>query len=262
MVASKFIEILNKKDNIQQLETAELKSIINEYPYFQAARALYLKGLKNQDSFKYNNELKITASHTTDRTILFSYITSNDFNYKKEDIHQQISEKITEEKLINKTESVNKTSIEKPTKLKEKTIGEDIIKAKESLEIGKPISFSSTENHSFSEWLQISSRKPIVRETNKTFKTTVKKGDLINKFIQNNPKIKPLAKDKTIAIPIKKNKPDSSLMTATLAKVYLEQKKYENAIQAYRILSLKYPEKSSFFADQIKRIQILQKNKS
>lgn len=262
MVASKFIEILNKKDNIQQLETAELKSIINEYPYFQAARALYLKGLKNQDSFKYNNELKITASHTTDRTILFSYITSNDFNYKKEDIHQQISEKITEEKLINKTESVNKTSIEKPTKLKEKTIGEDIIKAKESLEIGKPISFSSTENHSFSEWLQISSRKPIVRETNKTFKKTVKKGDLINKFIQNNPKIKPLAKDKTIAIPIKKNKQDSSLMTATLAKVYLEQKKYENAIQAYRILSLKYPEKSSFFADQIKRIQILQKNKS
>lgn len=262
MVASKFIEILNKKDNIQQLETAELKSIINEYPYFQAARALYLKGLKNQDSFKYNNELKITASHTTDRTILFSYITSNDFNYKKEDIHQQISEKITEEKLINKTESVNKTSIEKPTKLKEKTIGEDIIKAKENLEIGKPISFSSTENHSFSEWLQISSRKPIVRETNKTFKKTVKKGDLINKFIQNNPKIKPLAKDKTIAIPIKKNKPDSSLMTATLAKVYLEQKKYENAIQAYRILSLKYPEKSSFFADQIKRIQILQKNKS
>jgi len=50
-------------------------------------------------------------------------------------------------------------------------------------------------------------------------------------------------------------------MTETLAKVYLEQKKYENAIQAYRILSLKYPEKSGFFADQIKRIQILQKNK-
>ena len=32
-------------------------------------------------------------------------------------------------------------------------------------------------------------------------------------------------------------------------------------LQAYKILSLKYPEKSGFFADQIKRIQILQKNK-
>ena len=51
MVVSKFTEILSKKENIQQLETAELKSIVEEFPYFQAARALYLKGLKNQDSF-------------------------------------------------------------------------------------------------------------------------------------------------------------------------------------------------------------------
>ena len=50
-------------------------------------------------------------------------------------------------------------------------------------------------------------------------------------------------------------------MTETLAKVYLAQKKYENAIQAYKILSLKYPEKSSLFADQIQRIKILQNNK-
>ena len=61
---------------------------------------------------------------------------------------------------------------------------------------------------------------------------------------------------------VSKNEPSNSLMTETLAKVYLEQKKYENAIQAYKILSLKYPEKSGFFADQIKRIQTLQKNKS
>ena len=47
-------------------------------------------------------------------------------------------------------------------------------------------------------------------------------------------------------------------MTETLAKVYLEQNKYENAIKAYKILSLKYPEKSGFFADQIKRIRTLQ----
>ena len=48
-------------------------------------------------------------------------------------------------------------------------------------------------------------------------------------------------------------------MTETLAKVYLEQKKYKKAIQAYRILSLKYPEKSSFFANRIKAVKELQK---
>ena len=52
------------------------------------------------------------------------------------------------------------------------------------------------------------------------------------------------------------------LMTETLPLIYLEQKNYEKAIQSYKILSLKYPEKSGFFADQIKAIKILQKNKS
>jgi virulence-associated protein VapD len=44
-------------------------------------------------------------------------------------------------------------------------------------------------------------------------------------------------------------------MTETLARVYLEQKKYQKAIQAYEILILKYPEKSSFFADRISDIR-------
>lgn len=52
----------------------------------------------------------------------------------------------------------------------------------------------------------------------------------------------------------------TKLMTETLAKVYLEQKKYTKAIQAYEILILKYPEKSSFFADRINEIKNLQQN--
>ena len=106
--------------------------------------------------------------------------------------------------------------------------------------------------------MQLSTKKPINREELSKNKPNKKVG-IIEKFIQNNPKISPLSKDKNVSISVTKNKQDSSLMTETLAKVYLAQKKYENAIQAYRILSLKYPEKSGFFADQIKRIKILQK---
>jgi hypothetical protein len=64
----------------------------------------------------------------------------------------------------------------------------------------------------------------------------------------------------TPAIIDKKQEDNNHLMTETLAKVYLEQKKYQRAIQAYEILILKYPEKSSFFADQIKNIKDLQQN--
>ena len=49
-------------------------------------------------------------------------------------------------------------------------------------------------------------------------------------------------------------------MTETLARVYLEQKKYDKAIKAFKILSLKYPEKSGFFADRIKAVKFLQQH--
>ena len=57
----------------------------------------------------------------------------------------------------------------------------------------------------------------------------------------------------------KKDKDDPELITETLAKILTNQKKYKKAIKAYRILSLKYPKKSSFFADQIKKIKKLDK---
>ncbi|WP_439130349.1 hypothetical protein [Polaribacter sp.] len=247
-----FIAILKERQKIKQLETAELKTIVDDYPYFQSARALYLKGLKNQDSFKYNNELKITAAHTADRTVLFDFITSKEFDNAKNEIHKQISSKISEEKPIEKISETTLDNTEKT--LKSVGIPE------EKLQIGKPIQFVKSENYSFNEWLQLASKKPIERTEIKA-KPVSKKEKIIEKFIKTNPKIEPLSKDKSVSIAVAKNKQDSSLMTETLAKVYLEQKKYENAIQAYRILSLKYPEKSGFFADQIKRVQILQKHK-
>ena len=51
------------------------------------------------------------------------------------------------------------------------------------------------------------------------------------------------------------------LITETLAAIYLRQKKYEKAQKAYEKLSLKYPEKSIYFASQIKEIEKL-KNKN
>ena len=45
------------------------------------------------------------------------------------------------------------------------------------------------------------------------------------------------------------------LTTETLAEIYVEQGHYKRAIQTYEILSLKYPKKSSFFANRINEIK-------
>lgn len=277
MDVNTYTDLLQRPELLKSEQVSDLKSIIKEYPFFQSARALYLKGLKNQDSFRYNNELKVTAAYTTDRTILFDFITSAKF-HSKDNIHQQISQKIQAEEV----EVIDEIVVEKPTPVQETELAsaekeERIPTVEEKLEIGKPIRFTSNETHSFHEWLQLTAKKPIVR-TQKPFaeeasvetpsaeksveKTSLDKFQIIDKFIENNPKIVPIEKGEKVSIELPKDKVDKSLMTETLAKVYLEQNKYSKAIKAYEILSLKYPEKSGFFADQIKKIRILQKNKS
>ena len=50
--------LLEHPDKITSEETTQLRTVVEEFPFFQAARALHLKGLKNEDSFLYNTYLK------------------------------------------------------------------------------------------------------------------------------------------------------------------------------------------------------------
>ncbi|GGB71058.1 hypothetical protein GCM10007424_08820 [Flavobacterium suaedae] len=299
-----YITLLNKPYSLSERQTAELEQVLAEFPYLQSARAIQLKGLYNQDSFRYNTELKKTAAHTTDRSVLFDFITSEQFasidkehfdNTQKtiELLPVNESEEITVapkdkvEESIKRTikESESEVEIESPQEIPqaspqaettEKEVESTEKSAEEKLEIGKPLTFNRSETHSFSEWLQLSKITPINREENKeeevdesekTDSTSTsssaldKKLEIIDRFIESNPKITP---SKTAPAPTtnlgSRNEDNNSLMTETLAKVYLEQKKYSKAIQAYEILILKYPEKSVFFADRIADIKILQQN--
>jgi tetratricopeptide (TPR) repeat protein len=278
MNVSDYTYILNKPDAVNDRHTFGLERIVQEFPYFQSARALHLKGLYNQDSFKYNQQLKVTAAYTTDRSVLFDFITSGDFKTLQQQFFEE-KEAMIHEIMVNESEwVVAEAYLESKIDPLERSIlhsikeaapdkvemGESASAIEEKLEIGKPLDFSG-EKHSFSEWLQLASFKPIEREVT-AVETVVdeekkKKLELIDRFIEANPKIAPVRDSNPVSLAAARVNEDTSyLMTETLAKVYLEQKKYNKAIQAYEILILKYPEKSSLFADRISDIRILQQN--
>jgi hypothetical protein len=255
MNKSQYISLLQNTEDINASKTQQLEEVISDFPYFQSARALLLKGFNKTYSYKYNSTLKKTAAYTIDRKVLFDFITSSLF----------INKTISEIESLEKTEIIKEETIEVlPKKITDvvsttdKEIEKETQKASEILEIGNPIQFIDSELHSFNEWMQLTKREPIIRT-----KKPKDKFSIIDTFIKTKPKIKPADKSSvTIDISFESSTANDSLMTETLAKVYLEQKKYENSIKAYHILSLKYPEKSGFFADRIKAIKILQRNKS
>ena len=107
---------------------------------------------------------------------------------------------------------------------------------------------SKVEKYSFLDWFDI---------INDDIPKVEKKLDLINEFIKNSPKIEFSKEEKSENEIIINTKIKDELITETLAKIYVTQKKFNKAIKAYDILSLKYPKKSSFFADQINYIKKL-----
>ena len=279
MNVTDYTYLINKPHAINGKQTDALEKVLDEFPFFQSARALRLKGLFNQNSFKYNYALKVTAAHTTDRTVLFDFISSDTFVAIQKGLYDKKVLELLDISVVDCEEIKSEIRFESKTNPLEQSIltsikgvsevEEDTKIAVEKLEIGKPLGFSINEKHSFQEWLQLSRIEPIVRKKENLVSIVTltleeeknKKNELIDKFIESSPKISPIRQEEVSKTYGEQSQTNNSyLMTETLARVYLEQKKYQKAIQAYEILILKYPEKSSFFADHISDIKILQQN--
>jgi len=90
--------------------------------------------------------------------------------------------------------------------------------------------------------------------------------ELINQFIAEQMQLSEQAVQTPIVAPIDENekaeiadesiedptKTDDSMLSESLAKMYISRHKYSQALEIIKRLSLKYPEKSIYFADQIR----------
>jgi tetratricopeptide (TPR) repeat protein len=92
-----------------------------------------------------------------------------------------------------------------------------------------------------------------------------KGGSLIDKFLSSEPAPIRMDSENTNEtreedeneIMEKSVSESDELITETLAMIYFEQKKYDKALDAFKKLSLKYPEKSVYFATRIEEIEKL-----
>ena len=233
----------------RQSSAEDIHDIVLEYPYFQAARLLYLEKIK-ESSF-YKQAFIKTATYAPDRKILFKITEAS--RHKWTQLYENASIPEIEDddsfSLIDKfLEAYSDPSSEKQSKeqeILEKTIF-------------NPAATST-------DYLATFEKK---EDEGKTTSENDGQMVLIDSFIEkveNNISENPVYDEKTdyrsepsVSQDDMLIKPgDDAFLTESLAKIYIKQKRYSKALEIIKKLSLKYPEKNIYFADQIRFLEKL-----
>jgi hypothetical protein len=251
-----FSDLIGNYDTNDETLVSKMAVFIEKYPYFQLPRFIYTKSLIDQNKDPSNTALNQLSLYTSERALLKNGIESPfTFTTKSNDLMEE-SDTTVEDK-VNKEVEISET------------IDRDIIPHKEPSEAiipstdkttaeEKPASDVADLKMSFTEWVVYTTDNEYTKQTvdikeEKEEEENEKqplsdKLPIIDRFIAADPKIAPVDKGDFYS---------EELMTETLAKLLVKQKKYKKAIKAYKILSLKYPEKNVFFAGRIQDIKNL-----
>lgn len=247
-------KIQNEKLEVIDKEESSIEEISNE-PEITAARKESIVQTESEivESIDaINDEIKSSESGSLgklEEQILSSAVGTS--------IAIDIEKELFNEDSIN-TENIN--TLDKSELTSENIIEEEIIEVESTTEVKTPLP------ESFTDWLKNSKLNSINDENTEVVKQTKKSvpsKNLIDKFIQEEPKISKPKKE--FYSPIVQGKlsleEDNWFVTETLARIYENQEDYSKAINAYEILGLKFPEKKVYFANRIEKIESLKKQK-
>jgi len=231
----------------------DLRQMMDDYPYFHAVRLLYLKNLAVIKDVRLEKELKKMSVFIPDRRLLYHLI--NEPPADKDKRNEQ------------KPPSSRKTKTELAFEVVEKVIPDDEPDEQDFVSkfISKPVT-PQMASSDYSNWLaQNVDDLPTEDGTG----SRLKHQELIDTFIAAESKLtqrmNPAGVKKDAATtdeneilhdnPLEKISLDDSYFTETLARVYIGQKRYDKALEIIRVLSLKYPKKNRYFADQIRYLE-------
>lgn len=233
----------------------ELRTLMVRYPYFQSLRLLYLKNLYILHDGNYGAELRKNIFFIADRKVLFQQIEGENYHLRKEKLTLEGMGKEQDQPSTDRTLSLIDAFLEEIPDdgggqltldystdytaylLNESTTGDDQLREVPKL-------YGQDLIDGFIEKSEKTSANLLVADPEET--------NVDQLFLIDTEST--LEEDDSDSVEIEE---DDSCFTETLAKIYIKQQRYSKALEIIKKLSLKYPKKNAYFADQMRFLEKL-----
>ncbi|MDR0745173.1 MAG: tetratricopeptide repeat protein [Mediterranea sp.] len=223
----------------------KLRTLLTRYPYSQSLRLLYLKNLYLLHDITFGAELRRSAFYITDRRVLFYLIEGDKYQLSEHKRESPVAEEVLQEEPgLDRTLSL---------------IDAFLMSAPEVDALQDRLDYAADYMAS----LSVSTGEP----GRGVLPPPLKGQDLIDGFIVkaeggSSIKLKPLNEEEEAALEspsftYSEEDEEDTFFTETLARIYIKQRRYSKALEIIKRLSLKYPKKNVYFADQIRFLEKL-----
>ncbi len=218
-----------------------LPELIEAYPYCATYRLLYVVALANVHSTRLDAELKSHSVALPDRVKLFQLINHGEYDWVT--LMQQLEEQRRQKQEVNDFELIDKflATMQNAGVADNGYSLDDLTDstAQYVIDDGEPetaLSDEETAEGDEQDWLI------------DNFLRAEEEGTL---FVPKAEKVEIQDDDPKLIEKIK----DRAFLTESLAKVYVKQHKYEQALAIFSQLNLQYSKKNCYFADQIRYLE-------
>jgi hypothetical protein len=244
MDATELYQLMKDLSLLTKDTLPKLKQLTEDYPYFHTAKILYLKNLAVLNAVNFVSELERMAIYISDRKKLFTLIEGTRYGFKV-----QLK---TEGRMPDDSFSLIDSF------LFSHNLSEEVSSSDPS------ILFRPSVSSDYLYWMDSGETEENTDDGNSP---KLKNHELIESFLEKDRQRSPgkglQLDDENTLNDMEEKKDESpprdedSYFTETLARIYIKQKRYEKALQIIKNLSLKYPKKNVYFADQIRFLERL-----
>lgn len=241
----------------------ELRRITAEYPYYQPARLLLLKNLYLLHDATFDEELRRSAIYFTDRKILFNLVEAAHYRLKRKSPQsfnnvpdrRQVG---SAENISSRTVSLIDTFLSSIPKEEDEKDGENENITKKETKHRKPTAADATVDYVAyllaTDFEELNDNDSNTDKQSLTQEPTMNGGALIDAFINNDggrfnlqeePEYHP-----EITTANEDGDSDDELLTETMAGIYIQQGRYEKALEIMNRINSTTQKKSPYFEDQ------------